>query len=316
MQLEKIVLLKLNGNRNIPTLPKEMQSDKKLPLNSEFKRGTRDLIRGFSPEIERITLPSIIGVMPTDVDFANKAKDYWAEFQVFPTVEGIRLNVATEKKKIDTEDTPELDASGVKTGKSITKDILVDYPINPDDYAIWQIALQSSKVAKTDEDLSSLGSFDFYLVDLAQQEEKEANEFDLMDKADAVYMKLTNDSAVEANMDKINWVLELLRDKGEAVEVESLDIRDKKRRLRKIKEQEPLKFTSTVNDPNLSIKAKIVKLYAYGVITKEGKEYFDGNINIGEGKVAVAWFQKAENSNKILALDARLKNAIESKRTV
>lgn len=300
MVLEKIVILKLNEGRLIPTLPKEMQKEKLRPLESQFKQGTRDLIRGFSPEVERIVLPNIIGLQANEPNFAIKARDFWADISIKPTEEGIKLNIATERK--------------VNGKDEEGKDLFIDFPVNPNDYMVWQIAMQSDRVAKTEEELENLGMYDFFLVDLIKEKEKQASEFDIIDKADMSYSKLVNPNNIEENEDKINQVVELLRDKGEAVDVPTLPMLDKKMMLRKIKETNPSLFIKTVEDPNLGTKALILKMQTYGVITKEGNEYFDGDINIGAGKVAIAWFTKAENSAKVLALQSRLKQAIELKR--
>src|SRR6478752_2500573 len=174
-KLEKIVLLKLNGGRLVPTLPKEMQKERLRPLESEFKEGTRDLIRGFDPVVERIVLPNLIGLQANEPNFAIKARDFWADFSIKPTEEGLKLNIATEKK--------------VHGKDEDGKDLLIDMPVNPNDYMAYQIAMQSSRVAKTPEQLEDLGMFDFYLIDLEEQKKKEEENFDLIDKADQVYTK-------------------------------------------------------------------------------------------------------------------------------
>lgn len=302
MKLEKIVLLKLNDNKNIPTLPKSMQGDKKVALESEFREGTRDLIRGFDPVLERIILPNMLGLQATDINFPNRAKEYWADFSVIPSKEGIKLNIATEKK-----DTGEKDENG--------KAIQVDYPVNAEDFMTYQIAMQSSRVAKTKEDIANLSIFDFYLVDMEEEKAKEASNFDLLEQGDMVYAKLVNEESIEANEEKINCVVEMLRDKTEsAIDVESASMLEKKMLLRKARDKDPKLFVTTVEDPYLATKAMIRRMHAYGVISKEGNDYYDGEVNIGAGKVVIGWFTKAENSGKVLALQSRLKQAIELKR--
>lgn len=302
MELEKIVLLKLNGGKTVPTIPKDMQGDKNIPLQSEFKTGTRDLIRGFRPDIERIVLPPLIGVQANDAAYASKARDFWADFSVSPSEEGLRLNIATEKKSI-----------GKREIAGKLEDILEDFPVNPEDYMTWQIALQSSRVAKDPLDIES-GAFDFSLIDLEEQNKQEVEVFENIEKAEEAYNKLIANLDVESNMEKLDMVLELMRDKSEAIEVTDLALIDKKMRLRDIRNSQPIKFVSTVSDPSIATKAKIVRMYNNGVITKEGDEYFDGAINIGKGKVAVAWFEKPENSGKVLALDARLRSVLENRK--
>lgn len=293
---KKEVLLKLN-ERNIPTLPKDMQEEKVRPIESEFKRGSRDLIRGLDPTLERIILPDLIGIQSHEVTFAQKARDFWADFTIQPNKEGILLNIATEKKKVK---------------NSLGEEEEVDFPVNPDDFMTYQIAMQSSKVAKTESQLNNLAMYDFCLINLEEQRKQEVDAFEAIEKADLTYTKLISDTDV--NSDKINWVIEILRDKTSSFDTDTAEMVDKKMLLRKLKDTDPSKFVKTVEDNHLATKAFILKAVAYGVLSKVGNDYFDGDVNIGEGKAAIAWFAKAENSGKVLQLRSKLKEMVQLKR--
>ena len=77
MELEQIVVLKLNDKLKNPVLPKELESDTVKRIGSEFKRGTRDCIRGLNPVEERVHLPSLIGVSADSIEFNRKVQDFW-----------------------------------------------------------------------------------------------------------------------------------------------------------------------------------------------------------------------------------------------
>ncbi len=296
--LEKIVVLKLNDKRHLPTLPKSMQMDNVRKLESEFKPKSRDIIRGLSPELERLVLPEYLGVQPHDITFATKTKDFWADFSVQPTAEGLRLNIAMEKKKIKGDDGEFRE---------------IDFPVNPEDYWVYQIAMQSRKVAKTSDELSSLSNYDFYIEDLTAVEAKKRTEYEATEKADIEYAKIV--ATFDENQTKVDWILELLRPKDVFVDVESLEPISKKMMLRKYKEEQPLKFVNTLEDKDLETKAHVIKCATHGILVKEGNDYFYGDENIGSGKVVISWFKKPENSTKVLAIQAKLKAAIETKNT-
>lgn len=319
MVLERIVVLKLNDKRYLPTLPKAMQSENVRKLESEFKPNSRDILRGLTPELERLVLPDFIGVQPDDVQFSNRTKEFWADFSIQPDATGIQLNIATEKKKTGTEkisvQVEILDGAGNGTGKFKTEekevDVLIDYPVNPEDYWTWHIAMQSSKVAKTPSDFQSLNNFDFYLEDLQAIKDKERDEFEIVEKADMEYVKLI--TGYEQNVEKIDWIIELLRDKTQSMDVDTLDPTTKKMTLKKLKDSKPNEFLTTAKDQDLELKAFIIKCTTFGVITKEGNTYFNGEESLGTGKEAVAYLKKGENSGKLLVLRTRLKEKMETR---
>jgi hypothetical protein len=299
MILEKIVVLKLNGNRHIPTLPKNMQEDKIMPLQSEFKPKGRDLIRGLSPQLERILLPSLIGVQPQDVSWSTKTREYWADFSITPTVEGLQLNIATTTTKYK-------DAEG--------KEHELETPVQLEDYCIWQMAIQSSRVASTPLQMEQLSLYDFILIDLEEAKAKERDAFAIIEKADLAYSKLI--STMEVNQDKAKWVVDLMRERDVAFDVDNATPMDLKMALRKLKDDKPEAFVKEVESPVLELKAFVMKCLEFGLLTKQGNDFYFGDENLGDFKATVLGFKEAKNSGKKMQLESKIQAMRESIRTV
>lgn len=289
-----IVLLKLNDKRDVfSTVPKGMRDEIVKKIGSEFAPKSRDTIRGLNPQQEKAYLPQVIGLQPTDPQFPNKTRDFWADYTIQPTPEGIRLNIATTKG---------VDDEG--------KDIII--PESIEDYMVYQFAMKSSKVAKTDHELSNLSMYDFYLEDLSKIKRREESEYETREKADIAYSKFV--TKMETSMDKVNLILEMMKEKGTYFDIDIEEV-DKKIMLRKHKEKEPRAFLALVDDPALEQKAFISECISYLVLTKEGNDIFNQDENIGSMDLAaIAWLKKAENSTKIAAIKARLQSAKENKK--
>lgn len=294
--LEKIVVLKLNDKKERnPVLPKEFKDEVANRLGSEFKFGTRDCIRGLNPVQERILLPPIIGLQPQDASFPHKTREYWADFSVFPTAAGRYLNVATTE------------VEAVVGGEKIT----YDNPVVPEDYMIYQIARQSSKVASTPEQLQYPGEYDFLLIDLSEMKAKEEETYKTKKNATLAFAKLVTDA--DSNRDRIDWVIQMLKEQEEFFNFRS-SMADKEMFLDKKLSENPEKFLKVVKDPNLEIKALLRNAIYLGEISLEGDYYFLGETNIGPAKAAVDWLKSSENSAKVIALKSRMETKISNQK--
>lgn len=294
--LEKIVVLKLNDKKDeFTTVPKDMQDEVIKRVGSEFRPGTRDCIRGLSPEEERVILPNIVGLNPTDQQFPARVRDYWADYSVMPTVEGIKLNIATEQR--------EATVNGTK--------VMLDLPINEEDYITYKFCMQSSKVAKTKEQLSNLGQYDFYLVNLEEEKEKAMSEFTIKKDSDIAFGRLV--TKFPENEDKVNWILQMIKKPQEHFS-ESMSQIEKEMMLSKKKDESPVLFLNIANDVDLEQKAFLSKAIAFGIMTIEGYDYFNGDKNLGPEKSAISKLKSPEFSSELLTIQARLQGAVESVR--
>lgn len=288
MELEKIVVLKLNDKVKSPILPKELEPDVVKRIGSEFKRGTTDCIRGLSTLQERVLLPDLIGIGPESVEFNRKVKDYWADFSVTPTIEGLRLNIATEKTTMKNRE-----------GENVE----IDSPINLRDYMTFNFAKQSSSVAKTKAEIES-GIYPFILIDLSEEERLKKAKFGAKKAALVNFAKLTSEKTPEERLD---WVIRSLKGIDEHFNF-SLPREDKEMWLDSKKDENPLKFNGVVEDKDLETKALLYLAIEKREITVEGNYYFLGEENIGTEKAVVDYLKSAVNSQKVLALKARLDN--------
>lgn len=308
--LEKIVVLKLNDKRDtFTTVPKTMRDEVKRRIGSEFAaNGSRDTIRGLSYAQERVYLPTLLGVQANDPTFPIKSRDFWADFTVTPTPEGIRLNIATTVSTTMVK--------RMKGGMEIEEEESIEIPVNWDDYVTYQFVMKSSRVAKTKEERINLDMYDFYLIDLSEENAKQVSDFELTDEADTLYVRLTLESKWAENEDKINWIIELLRDKKTSSTIESMQKIDKKMLLSKIKSETPKSFINACKSENLEFDALISKCISNRVLLKEGNDYFNKDENIGTDRTVVSWFKNPTNSAKVMAIKSRLQEIISSKRVL
>lgn len=289
---ERIVLLKLNENKDEYSrqhqIPKNMREEVSRKVGSEFDKSngmtSRDLIRGLDPLQERVFLPKLIGISANHHDFADRAKDYWSDFTIIPTVKGLKLNIATNEQEIDGE--------------------VVDVPVNLDDYMIYKFAMASSKVAKGAE-LDNLSFYDFYLEDLTEVKAKQEKDFDAKKRATIDFAKLV--SKFDDNESKINWLLELTKEPG-VFFTDNISKADKEMQLYDLAEKRPVLFNSLLSDKDIEIKAFISKALTYLVLTKEGNDYFYMDENLGSEKAAIAWFTKPEKSGSVAAIKSKVEH--------
>lgn len=298
---ERIVVLKLNEDRDEYTMtkqiPKEMREECFKRIGSEYLRvngrSTQDVIRGLKPEQEKIFLPALLGVAPDSTDFPLRAKDYWADYYITPTREGLRLNIATEIRKD-------------KDGND------VECPVDPDAYMKYLFAKQSSKVASSPEDLENKSFFDFTLEDLSIIKTKELGMFHDQEKAMIIYSRLV--SKFEEKVDQINWILEMTKPDGEFYDSE-MDSVEKRMLLKALVDKRPKKLIELSEDKDLEDKAFLAKALAYLEITKEGNDYYYLNENMGtEERGALAWVRKPEKSGSVMQIKSRLQEKIRGKK--
>lgn len=286
-ELEKIVILKLNTAKKSPVLAKELIPDVVKRIGSEFKKGTRDCIRGLSLEQERILLPTHLGTNSDSHDFSRKAKDFWADFSVTPTEEGLRLNIATETKSYTTKDGA----------------MEIEIPVNELDYMIYNFARQSSKVAKTKEELEDPQEFDFILINLHEQEKLEQDKYLASKNATLEFSKLIS----KGDESIIDAVIRNLKELAEPFDFTEPLVK-KEMYLQELMQRDLAKFTKIATDGQLKVKALLREALEASEITLEGSHFFLGEENLGTAKSALSFLENPANSAKVATLKARLEN--------
>lgn len=287
-----IVILKVNDKRQrFNNIPKSLKQEVTNKISSEWKPNSKDVKRGLTAKQEILAMPNIIGVQPNDASWVTKVRDFWADFSILPTVKGLELDISTRK---------------VKTGNG---DEEIDYPNNVEDYMTYMIAMQSSRVAKTLEEMDNAENFEFILIDKSEENKKQLSEFEIISKADIKYSKLI--VKFEENESVVDWVLELLRDKNDD-QVYTMTSSEKQMMLRKKKEKNPLRFLSIVEDKDLENKALIAKLLTFSILNKEGNDYYFLDEKIGSEIAMIAYLKDSTKSTNV----GKMKSQLESKITL
>lgn len=268
---------------------------KAFSISSQFKKGGRQAIRGLNPELEKLILPEYIGVPSDHVDFVGKANAFWHDYSIkVPYSSGVDLDISTEKKKLG-------------DGKEI------DYPNNVQDYMDYTFALQSTRVAKTEEERSNASFYDFILVDAREEEQKALDEIETKDKADIQYAELIKGIASDEGKMQIKRVLLLCRTLLTKTKyTDNMSDASMRIGLNELKEDHAEKFLKIVTDPNIKDKAFVIRLIQNKLLEVNGKAYFvkglENSVASSE-KEMIAWVQNAENSKEVQALKANLKEA-------
>lgn len=292
---EEKVIIRLNLREGgYHPLPKNMR-ESKGKIASEFKkvngRITRELIRGLKTnEQEQYLLPTILSMKPSDNHWQKAVEDFWAEYEV-------KIDLEKGKKILDIRiSNKEVTLIG---GQKVTMDV----PENLHDYMDYNFAMQSSRVAKTDEEKTNSDLYDFLLDDLSIIRRGELDLLEEKDLADTNYVDLISSKRIE----KIDWLLEKLKDPSENYANAAFE--DKKMALRKIKDETPSKFNEEYSNPDLEYEAELFKMIQFNIITVEGNTVLDGNINMGQFyKEAVAYLKDKTKSDHVLKLKERLKS--------
>jgi hypothetical protein len=150
----------LNQVEKFNLLPKEPQAQYLRDsivrnIGSEWRKGTRDVIRGLTPQEEEMYLSKIIGISPNSEEWNEKTQEFWADFKVaVPTDKPLQLEIG------------------------FTKDGNKVVPINLNDYMKYNFAKLSSKVAWRKDQVINKATYDFYMEDLREIKQRDISEYE------------------------------------------------------------------------------------------------------------------------------------------
>lgn len=293
-----IVLPVMTKEGDYHPLPKD-QRDNSTKISSEFRsvegKITPNIIKGLDREQERYFLSDQLGIDTDSKDWEKAIRGFWAEFTVKVPAKGLTLNKATIKKQV------------VIDGNKLE----IDFPVNLQDYMMYSFLMQSSQIAKTQEDKDNLDLFKAYVEDLSVIKQREVKSLVEKDEADINYVSLLSDKEQSG---KIEWLLEKFRKPEE--NFVSFSLEDKKLKLRQIKDEYPVIFNQEFNNPNLEEEALISQLVKYDILSKDGKLYFNGTENLGSIKETTEWFKDSGNSDNIRKFKALLDQKIKSVKNI
>lgn len=273
------------------TLPKGEQAK---PLRKEvvkkigasWKKGTRDIVRGLTPQEEQRYLPRLIGVRLDSEQWNDKVLNYWADFFIAVPYEGeIELEVGFQ----------------LNSNKEVE-------PINLDDYIKYNFAKQHREVAATREELDNMFIYTYYMIDKGAEQDLMEEQYEVRKKANRLFIKLVESKEPSAK-DKIDWILETSGgEKGTGINVNVLSPSQRELELERLKDKNPSRFVEIMNDPHLETRALIRKAVSYGAIMQDGNSYFLDSKVIGSSlKETIGYLENAANQKDKLIVIERVK---------
>lgn len=269
---------------------KSIREEVTLKLGSEWKRGTRDIVRGLSREEEALYLPQLIALNgPTSEKWEEKALEFWANYSI--TIP-------------NNDDGITLEAGFKKEGDKIE-------PINLGDYITfnWVSNLRKQVIGEFDDNI--LPEHVARIVDKARKQGESERIFELRKDIDREYLILvrSDDPTVRA---KIDWILETKGGpEGEGMIITGMSPIQREMELEKVKNKDLVKFKEYVDDPHLELKALIRKAITYSIssLKLEGNTYFYGNIALGGLSDTIGWFSDPNNVRERQVISEMIKQS-------
>lgn len=267
---------------------KQIRDEVTKKIGSQWKRNSRDIIRGLSHEEELIYLPNIIAISSTHDDWTTRVYEYWANFNfIVPPEDGVTLEAGFALKKD-------------RTGNYIAT------PIDVTDYIKYNFARQNSNVANEGED--NPATYIFRLIDTSEVAIREELRFSAKLSADRLYMKLIDESrTIQSEKAKIDHILETYGGQHSVgMAVYNLTDIQKQVELAKIKDKDYAAFEEILKDKNLENKALINKAITFKKIERVGTAYFYNGIAMGRSILeACLWLDDSANSHhKLILIEA------------
>lgn len=257
-------------------LPQEIKDQAVLKLSSGITSSGIPL-KGISIEEEEKFLPSIVGVPPTHPEFANKVNTWYNNLSKPVTKEGLKLNVSTSE--------------------------VTGMPEVPIDYLVYRRALADKRVANSKQQLLSDQFYTFYINDEEEEKDKKLKSLKEKETAQKEYFKVKENEAL------VDWVLQVFaqREGEKTNKYSNLAKEDKDLVLDKMVTTYPKAFVALATDKDLELKAEILSMVDYGVLTKSGNRFIHGTEPLGDSlDEAVAYFKSAKNQTEYVKLKAKL----------
>lgn len=257
-------------------LPQEIKDQAVLKLSSGITSSGIPL-KGISIEEEEKFLPSIVGVPPTHPEFANKVNTWYNNLSKPVTKEGLKLNVSTSE--------------------------VTGMPEVPIDYLVYRRALADKRVADSKQQLLSDQFYTFYINDEEEEKDKKLKSLKEKETAQKEYFKVKENEAL------VDWVLQVFaqREGEKTNKYSNLAKEDKDLVLDKMVTTYPKAFVALATDKDLELKAEILSMVDYGVLTKSGNRFIHGTEPLGDSlDEAVAYFKSAKNQTEYVKLKAKL----------
>lgn len=256
---------------------------------------TQAIIRGLNNLQERNFSYMLINKTPKDQNFDEVMTYYWADYVIDIPEKGLSLDASYTKKTVIIEGREEE----------------IEDPLYLDQYIKARFAKQSSRVAFTEEQKQNRDLYDFVIEDLSVEQKNKEDMFKLTIKSDSAINNLFVESTEESH-EKVNWLLELLKEPNELFY--SASYTDKCIKLKEIQKENPSKFLEVFNDSKLEQKALLFTLVQTGVISKEGNAYMYQDTLLGSTETeALLFLSDQTKSSFVVKLKSSLKEILTIK---
>ena len=277
--------------------------------------------------------PNLIGVSPNDQNFVRRVKEYLNNFQVKVDKLGLRLNLTFHynhfkdylafKKK---EEAIETEFAQVKRGDATALKRAIENrivklnalestkwqygsPENVADYLLYRHCLLYSDVAKDTAIINNKPNIRFYFRDEQKEKELEAKKRLEINNAKRNFVNIT---ANDKLFDDVYAAYCIFTNRP-LIPSLAEDRVLKENNLDYFASQEPARFNKMCTDRDISLKAMIEKLIAYGIlirhphsqnIVSSAGDFIGANM-----KEALAWFKNPDNDDMRTAYENQLKLA-------
>lgn len=310
-------------------------NDKALEERNEFigssVRSSRTLSSN-KGELEAY-FPNLIGVSPTNENFVRRVKEYLNNIQVKVDKLGKRLNISFHYNHVkdyyrfkNAEEAIDAEFAAVNRGDSVALDKAIEnriiklnalesekyrygYPDNVADYLLYRHCLLYSDVAKDTAIINNKPNIRFYFRDEQKEKELEAKKRLEINNAKRNFVTITaNDKlfddvyAAYCIFTNRPLIPSLAEDK--VLKENNLDY---------FASQEPARFNKMCTDRDISLKAMIEKLIAYGILIRHPHSQnivsSSGDFIGANMKEALTWFKNPDNADMRTAYENQLKLA-------
>lgn len=249
-------------------LPDDLLKESTMKLGSVFT-DTGDIAKGITFEEEKLYMPEIIGIPPTDNSFIRESKKYYSELEI---------SIPFEGKAFD-----------------VTIDPDTNMPLNTFDFILYKFALANPTVAKDKKDAYSSNRYLYYIEDPDLEDTNKFEKLGVRKEAYKEYIKLAANKKREALVRQILGVSNKLTQEKADIETE-----------RKVMES-PDEFLTIINDKSIETRVFIMDCVSNEVLKKVGNTYLDGEVNLGVGEQeTILYIEDKRNSEHVLNMKARL----------
>lgn len=278
-----VTLFRVNKSR----VPTDVYKDSVTKIGSEWKSGTQDVLRGLSPKVEKILLPSIIGIEPSSPNWDSKTAEYWADYSLRVPQEGLPFNIWQGENGLPA-------VSNVK------------------DWIAYKFCVASSKVAVSEEEYSNRDIFPFYIEDNKELVKQKTIKLAVRKEADLEFLKLfKEDSKGNISTLKVNWVMEMYKKHDSTLgRYQDMSNELKEIYIDEQREKDSELFLEIIKDDKLEERAFISECASLGYINKVQNAYYNGDEKMGDNMdEAILFLRDTKHSNVLLTLKERVKQA-------